>query len=169
MGNEPNNTVIGHLQPRGFLSFGRDFPGIGLNDLNVLIGANGSGKSNLLEAISLLRASRPSRRRLARVRSRASDPRRRTPDSSGAGMWADLALRPSSSEAGRGQRPSGPGLVVRFVDGNRALRSVDSHELVQPCKVDVLQGLAGPWEAAMPPRCSRIYGMMVALSVLKRD
>ena len=49
--------LIGHLQPRSFLSFGPDFPGLELRDLNVLIGANGSGKSNLLEAISLLRAA----------------------------------------------------------------------------------------------------------------
>ncbi len=49
--------LIRRLQPRSFLSFGPDFPGLDLRELNVLIGANGSGKSNLLEAISLLRAA----------------------------------------------------------------------------------------------------------------
>jgi predicted ATPase len=52
-----NPTLIRQLQPQSFLSFGPDFPGIQLRDLNVLIGANGSGKSNLIEAINLLRAA----------------------------------------------------------------------------------------------------------------
>ena len=53
----PSHTLIRRLQPRSFLSFGPDFPGLELQCLNVLIGANGSGKSNLIEAISLLRAA----------------------------------------------------------------------------------------------------------------
>lgn len=57
MSRQPGNILIGHLQPRNFLSFGPDCPGLELRDLNVLIGPNGSGKSNLLEAISLLRAA----------------------------------------------------------------------------------------------------------------
>ncbi|MFM9885390.1 MAG: AAA family ATPase [Burkholderiales bacterium] len=52
-----NQPLIRYLQPRSFLSFGPDFPGLELRDLNVLVGANGSGKSNLLEAINLLRAA----------------------------------------------------------------------------------------------------------------
>ncbi len=57
MPTSPNNLLIRRLRPRSFLSFGNSFPGIELQALNVLIGANGSGKSNLLEAISFLRAA----------------------------------------------------------------------------------------------------------------
>lgn len=45
------------IQPRNILSFGPDTPPIELRALNVLIGANGSGKSNLIEVISLLQAA----------------------------------------------------------------------------------------------------------------
>src|SRR6202035_2450129 len=45
------------ISPRNLLSFGPNTKGLELNNLNVLIGPDGSGKSNLLEAISLLRAS----------------------------------------------------------------------------------------------------------------
>ena len=55
---EPINPVlIQHLAPKNFLSFGPDNPGIELRALNLFIGANGSGKSNLFEAISLMRAT----------------------------------------------------------------------------------------------------------------
>ncbi|HEY5953773.1 MAG TPA: AAA family ATPase [Terrimicrobiaceae bacterium] len=57
MPTAPDPILIRHLQPRSFLSFGPDFPGLELRSLNVLIGANGSGKSNLFEAINLLRAA----------------------------------------------------------------------------------------------------------------
>jgi predicted ATPase len=40
---------------RNFLSFGPDTPSLTLGNLNVLVGPNASGKSNLLEAIALLR------------------------------------------------------------------------------------------------------------------
>ena len=55
---EPTNPVlIHHLAPKNFLSFGPDNAGIELKSLNLLIGANGSGKSNLIEAISLMRSA----------------------------------------------------------------------------------------------------------------
>ena len=41
-------TLIRHLGPRNFLSFGPDNAGIDLQSLNVFIGPNGSGKSNLI-------------------------------------------------------------------------------------------------------------------------
>lgn len=44
-----------HLQ--NFLSFGPETPELPLQSLNLLIGTNGSGKSNLIEAICLLRSS----------------------------------------------------------------------------------------------------------------
>lgn len=53
---EDSAVLIKHLRPQNLLSFGPDFPGIDLGPLNVLIGANGSGKSNLLQAIGLLQA-----------------------------------------------------------------------------------------------------------------
>lgn len=45
---------IKKLTPRGFLSFAPDFPGVELGDLNVFVGANGSGKSNFFEAARFL-------------------------------------------------------------------------------------------------------------------
>ncbi len=49
--------LIKSLQIANLLSFGADHPPIELRPLNVLVGANGSGKSNFLEAISLLQAA----------------------------------------------------------------------------------------------------------------
>jgi predicted ATPase len=55
---EPNNPVlIHHLAPKNFLSFGPDNAGIDLKALNLFIGPNGCGKSNLIEAISLMRSA----------------------------------------------------------------------------------------------------------------
>lgn len=55
---EPTNPVlIRHLAPRNFLSFGPDNAGIELKALNLFIGPNGCGKSNLIEAISLMRSA----------------------------------------------------------------------------------------------------------------
>jgi len=45
------------LSLRNILSFGEEETTIPLGPLNVIIGANGSGKSNLIDAISLLRSS----------------------------------------------------------------------------------------------------------------
>ncbi len=47
--------VLNSVTPRNLLSFGPDHEPLELNGLNVLIGPSGSGKSNLLEAIALLR------------------------------------------------------------------------------------------------------------------
>ncbi|OFW31345.1 MAG: chromosome segregation protein SMC [Acidobacteria bacterium RIFCSPLOWO2_02_FULL_65_29] len=49
--------LIRRLKVSGLLSFGPKGIDLPLEDLNVLIGANGSGKSNLLEVLALLRAS----------------------------------------------------------------------------------------------------------------
>lgn len=49
--------LIRRLRVSGLLSFGPKGIDLPLEDLNVLIGANGSGKSNLLEVLALLRAS----------------------------------------------------------------------------------------------------------------
>src|ERR1700686_1996796 len=45
------------IKLRNILSFGPDAPELELQSLNVLVGSNGAGKSNLLEAIGLLQAS----------------------------------------------------------------------------------------------------------------
>ena len=53
---EPQGPLLKAITLEGFLSFGyaaEEFP---LAPLNVVIGANGSGKSNLVEAVSVLRA-----------------------------------------------------------------------------------------------------------------
>ena len=49
--------LIHRLKVSGLLSFGPDGIDLPLENLNVLIGPNGSGKSNLLEVLSLLKAS----------------------------------------------------------------------------------------------------------------
>lgn len=49
--------LIKSFQLANLLSYGLDHPPIELRPLNVLVGANGSGKSNFLEAISLLQAA----------------------------------------------------------------------------------------------------------------
>lgn len=48
--------LIHSLKINNLLSFGPDFPGIDLDRLNVLVGPNASGKSNLIEVIALLRS-----------------------------------------------------------------------------------------------------------------
>lgn len=57
MPEETDTRLIRYLQPRRFLSFGPNFSGLELRGLNLLIGANGSGKSNLIEAISFMRSA----------------------------------------------------------------------------------------------------------------
>lgn len=49
--------LIREIALRNVLSYGPQTAPISLSSLNVLIGANGSGKSNLIEAIALLRAT----------------------------------------------------------------------------------------------------------------
>ena len=50
-------TTIQSLRLDGLLSFAPGSPAFGLGALNVLIGANGSGKSNVVEALELLRST----------------------------------------------------------------------------------------------------------------
>ncbi|GDX41333.1 hypothetical protein LBMAG21_16250 [Armatimonadota bacterium] len=50
------NLALQRIQLSNLLSFGPDTPPLPLRPLNILIGANGSGKSNLIDAISLLRS-----------------------------------------------------------------------------------------------------------------
>ena len=50
------SIFVEHIGAKGFLSFGPDWPGLDLKDLNILIGPNASGKSNLIEAIALFKA-----------------------------------------------------------------------------------------------------------------
>ena len=52
--NERPERLLHSITLRNFLSFGPETPPLELKNLNVLIGANGSGKSNLIEAIVLL-------------------------------------------------------------------------------------------------------------------
>lgn len=51
------NMPLQSLSLRNLLSFGPDAAPIPLGPLNVLIGSNGSGKSNLIEGLGLLRAA----------------------------------------------------------------------------------------------------------------
>jgi predicted ATPase len=52
----PLPPLLKDITLQGFLSYGPEAVTIPLTALNVLIGANGSGKSNLVEALSVLRA-----------------------------------------------------------------------------------------------------------------
>ena len=52
-----DHRLLTGITLRDLLSFGRDTPPLELQNLNVLIGPNAVGKSNLIEAISLMRAS----------------------------------------------------------------------------------------------------------------
>lgn len=49
--------LLQSIQLRNILSFGANTPELELRALNVLIGANGSGKSNLIDCIALLRST----------------------------------------------------------------------------------------------------------------
>lgn len=49
--------LIQEITLQGILSFGPETPPLEMRPLNVLIGANGSGKSNLIEAIGVLRSA----------------------------------------------------------------------------------------------------------------
>jgi AAA15 family ATPase/GTPase len=51
------SRLIQTLRIQNFLSFGPESEAVDLQPLNVLIGPNASGKSNLIEALGLLRAA----------------------------------------------------------------------------------------------------------------
>ncbi|MDE3178361.1 MAG: AAA family ATPase, partial [Acidobacteriota bacterium] len=51
------NPLLKSIRLTNFLSYGQSAPPIELRPLNVIIGPNASGKSNLLEAIDILRAT----------------------------------------------------------------------------------------------------------------
>ena len=46
-----STTLLNSLHLKGFLSFGPDSEPVKLTGLNVLIGPNGVGKSNFIEAV----------------------------------------------------------------------------------------------------------------------
>ncbi len=52
-----SNQLLNSLHLRGFLSFGLHSKPVHLNGLNLLIGPNGVGKSNFVEAVELLHAT----------------------------------------------------------------------------------------------------------------
>jgi predicted ATPase len=54
---QPDTRLIRQIRLRNVLSFGPDTPPLELENLNILIGPNASGKSNLIEAISLIRST----------------------------------------------------------------------------------------------------------------
>jgi predicted ATPase len=57
MGEPKNSVLIDEITLRNFLSYGPDADSVKLHSLNVLIGSNGSGKSNFLDAFEVLRAA----------------------------------------------------------------------------------------------------------------
>jgi len=67
---QPKDTrLIREITLRNILSFGPDTPPLELKPLNILIGANGSGKSNLIDCIGLMRGTAQDRQtQMAQVR-----------------------------------------------------------------------------------------------------
>lgn len=57
MHNLTKQVLIKRLAPKDFLSFGSGSEGVDLQPLNLFIGPNGCGKSNLIEAIRFMRAA----------------------------------------------------------------------------------------------------------------
>lgn len=57
MRGQSDKRLIQSIQIQNLLSFGRDMPELELLPLNILIGLNGSGKSNLIDVLSILQAS----------------------------------------------------------------------------------------------------------------
>lgn len=53
----PTSVFVRRLFPSNLLSFGPNSLGVELRPLNLLVGANGSGKSNFIEAVRLMRAA----------------------------------------------------------------------------------------------------------------
>lgn len=49
--------LLNSIHPKNFLSFGEDQPPIELSPLSILIGRNGSGKSNLVDLLGLLQSA----------------------------------------------------------------------------------------------------------------
>ena len=49
--------LLNSISPKNILSFGDDQPPIELTQTNILVGPNGSGKTNLIECLSLLQSA----------------------------------------------------------------------------------------------------------------
>lgn len=56
-GKENTLQLLDSVKLTNLLSFGNEFRNLSLSKLNVLIGTNGSGKSNFIDAVELLRAT----------------------------------------------------------------------------------------------------------------
>src|SRR5919108_716213 len=54
---KPSARLLRQIKLGNLLSFGPDTPALELENLNVFIGPNAAGKSNLIEALALLRAT----------------------------------------------------------------------------------------------------------------
>lgn len=54
---EDNKRLLQQIKLTNFLSFGPETTSIDLKSLNIIIGINGVGKSNLIEAVALMRAT----------------------------------------------------------------------------------------------------------------
>ena len=71
--NKPRPPILRELTLRNILSYGPEEQPLHLERLNVLIGSNGSGKSNLLEALALMRAAQGDFRRFIGQRGGVSE------------------------------------------------------------------------------------------------
>lgn len=65
--------LLHSIKLTNFLSYGPESSALPLHNLNVIIGTNGSGKSNFLEAIALLKSTPQELVRPIRVGGRVSD------------------------------------------------------------------------------------------------
>ena len=55
--SDDNKRLLQQIKLTNFLSFGPETTSIDLKSLNIIIGINGVGKSNLIEAVALMRAT----------------------------------------------------------------------------------------------------------------
>lgn len=117
-----------HLNISNALSFGTNGDRVGIGPLNVLIGANASGKSNVVDVLSLLQA----------LPTDLTEPIR---DGGGVQEWiwkgpgakVDGAMIPAQIEA-RFSRADGPDLRHWFVFAPRGARTMIIDERIEDCE-----------------------------------
>lgn len=95
-------VLISSLTPRNLLSFAPSFGGVALRALNLFIGPNSSGKSNLIEAVNLMRSAPRELRDITRKGGGAPE-----------WIWKGQPREPASMEVVV-QNPTGP-IPIRHV------------------------------------------------------
>ena len=100
-----SHKLLNSLHLQGLLSFGPESEAVELTNLNVLIGPNGVGKSNFIEAVELLHATPADFSGVIRIGGTPSDwiwsgPRKATESSSSSSSSVSRSTSPSSTGSG---------------------------------------------------------------------